>query len=78
MGLQRRRTRQVRVKAQSDRPLFIGIARAADLEQYLRGTEHDEVSSLTYHPFQVDCRASANYHSKLELVVDAIVRIPFE
>ncbi len=44
----------VRVKAHSDRPLFIGIARAADLERYLRGTEHDEVSELTYHPFQVD------------------------
>jgi hypothetical protein len=44
----------VRVKAHSDRPLFIGIARTADLEQYLRGTEHDDVSHLTYHPFQVD------------------------
>jgi hypothetical protein len=44
----------VRVKAHSDRPLFIGIARAAALERYLRGTEHDQVSWLTYHPFQVD------------------------
>jgi hypothetical protein len=44
----------VRVKAHSDRQLFIGIARAADLNRYLRGTEHDEVSGLTYHPFQVD------------------------
>jgi hypothetical protein len=44
----------VRVKAHGDRPLFIGIARAADLERYLRGTEHDEVSELTYQPFQVD------------------------
>jgi hypothetical protein len=44
----------VRVKAHGDRPLFIGIARAADVERYLRGTEHDDVSYLTYHPFQVD------------------------
>ena len=44
----------VRVKAHSVRPLFIGIARAADLTRYLRGTEYDEVSALTYHPFQVD------------------------
>jgi hypothetical protein len=40
----------VRVKARSDRPLFIGIARAADLARYLRSTEHDEVSGLSYHP----------------------------
>jgi hypothetical protein len=45
---------RVRVKGHSDRPLFIGIARAADLDRYLRGTHHDEVSGLSYHPFQVD------------------------
>jgi hypothetical protein len=44
----------VRVQAHSDRPLFIGIARASDLEHYLRTTEHDDVSHLNYHPFQVD------------------------
>jgi hypothetical protein len=44
----------VRVQAQSDRPIFIGIARTADVDRYLRGTEHDDVSGLTYHPFQVD------------------------
>jgi hypothetical protein len=45
---------KVRVKASSDRRVFIGIARAADLERYLRGTEHDDVAGLTYHPFQVE------------------------
>jgi hypothetical protein len=44
----------VRVKAHSDRPIFIGIARAADLDRYLNGTEHDDVANLSYHPFQVD------------------------
>ena len=44
----------VRVKAHSDRPIFIGITRAADLDRYLRGTEHDDVANLSYHPFQVD------------------------
>jgi hypothetical protein len=44
---------KVRVKAHSDRPIFIGIARTADLERYLRGTEHDDVSGLIYNPFQV-------------------------
>jgi len=45
---------RVRVQAQSDRPIFIGIARTADLNRYLHGTEHDDVSGLSYHPFQVD------------------------
>ena len=44
----------VRVEAHSDRPLFIGIARADDLERYLSGIEHDEVSELTYQPSHVD------------------------
>lgn len=44
----------VRVKAQGDRALFLGIARAADVHRYLRGTEHDDVSHLDYRPFQVD------------------------
>lgn len=45
---------RVRVKATSDHPLFIGIARTADLDRYLRSTAHDSVSGLSYHPFQVD------------------------
>jgi hypothetical protein len=44
----------VRVKASSDHALFIGIARASDVERYLAGTEHDDVSGLTYNPFQVN------------------------
>jgi hypothetical protein len=44
----------VRVKAHSDRPLFIGIARASDVNRYLHGTEHDAVSGLTYDPFNVN------------------------
>ena len=45
---------RVRVQANSNRPIFIGIARTADLDRYLRGTEHDDVSGLSYHPFRVD------------------------
>ena len=44
----------VRVKAQGNRALFLGIARAADLQRYLHGVEHDDVSHLDYHPFEVD------------------------
>jgi hypothetical protein len=43
----------VRVKAHDNHPLFVGVARAADLERYLRGTQHDDVSQLSYRPFQV-------------------------
>lgn len=45
---------RVRVQANSNRPIFIAIARTADLDRYLHGTEHDDISGLTYHPFQVD------------------------
>lgn len=45
---------RVRVQATSDRPIFIGIARTTDLNRYLRGTDHDDISGLSYHPFQVD------------------------
>lgn len=43
----------VRVKASGGRPLFIGIAPAADVDRYLRGAGHEDVSGLTYHPFHV-------------------------
>jgi hypothetical protein len=45
---------RVRVQANSDRPIFIGIAPTADLDRYLRGTQHDDISGLNYNPFQVD------------------------
>jgi hypothetical protein len=44
---------RVRVRAHGSRPLFLGIARASDLSRYLGGTEHDDVSHLSYHPFDV-------------------------
>lgn len=43
----------IKVKAQSDRPVFVGIARAADIDRYLRGVDHEDVSGLIYHPFHV-------------------------
>lgn len=51
----------VRVSAHSDRPIFIGIARTADLDRYLRGTAHDDVSQLTYRPFRVDYDHAAGH-----------------
>jgi hypothetical protein len=49
----------VRVKADSDRPLFIGIARADDVERYLHGVANDEVSYLDYRPFRVNYTSTA-------------------
>ena len=43
----------IRVKAHGDHRLFIGIARAADIDRYLGGTQHEDVSGLNYYPFQV-------------------------
>lgn len=43
----------IRVKAHGDHRLFIGIARAADINRYLGGTQHEDVSGLNYHPFEV-------------------------
>jgi hypothetical protein len=52
---------KVRVKAHSNRPIFIGIARTTDLERYLRGTEHDDVSGLTYNPFQISYQHTSGH-----------------
>jgi hypothetical protein len=41
----------IHVKARSDRQLFIGIARAADIDRYLRDVDHEDMSGLIYHPF---------------------------
>ncbi|BDZ57719.1 hypothetical protein GCM10025872_13760 [Barrientosiimonas endolithica] len=35
------------------RPVFVGIARRADVERYLRGTAHDEMSTFTTDPLRV-------------------------
>ena len=36
----------VRVRSESDRPVFVGIAGAADVDRYLEGVEHDVVTDL--------------------------------
>lgn len=45
---------RVRVQAHSNPPIFIGIARSADVDRYLRDVEHDDISGVSYHPFQAD------------------------
>jgi hypothetical protein len=41
----------LRVSGDSDEPLFIGVARTDDVEQYLAGVEYDEVTDFDIDPF---------------------------
>ena len=36
----------VRIRSESDRPVFVGIAAAAEVDRYLEGVEHDVVTDL--------------------------------
>ena len=44
---------RIRVQAYGHRPLFIGIARASDIDRYLNGVEHQDISGLRYYPFYI-------------------------
>jgi hypothetical protein len=44
---------KLRVSAESDSPLFIGIARTDDVERYLTGVEYDEVTDFEVDPFKL-------------------------
>ena len=47
---------KLRVRAESNdgKPVFVGIARTSDVEDYLRGTAHDVVTDVEYDPFDAD------------------------
>jgi Domain of unknown function (DUF4389) len=47
---------QVRLRAEADRPIFIGIARQADVDRYLAGVHRTEVTDVRYSPFKADYR----------------------
>lgn len=47
---------QIRLRAQGDRPVFLGIARQADIDRYLAGVHHTEVTNVRYSPFNADYR----------------------
>ncbi len=48
-----------RIQASSAQPLFVGIARTSDLERYLTGVEHDQITDLDTDPFKVTSRRVA-------------------
>jgi hypothetical protein len=45
---------KLRVKASSDKPLFVGVARRADVDHYLAGVRRSTVEDVSFGPFQVD------------------------
>jgi hypothetical protein len=47
---------QVRLRAQGDRPLFIGIARQSDVDRFLAGVHRTEVTDVRYSPFKAEYR----------------------
>jgi Domain of unknown function (DUF4389) len=49
---------QVRIRAKSERTVFIGIASQADVDRYLSGVAHDEVTNVRYRPFAASYRRS--------------------
>jgi hypothetical protein len=56
---------KLRVKAESNdgKPVFVGIARTADVTDYLRGSSHALVTDVDYSPFHVDYRTSEGERS---------------
>ena len=38
--------------AKGGRPLFVGVARTADVQRWLRGTSYSEVADIDYAPFK--------------------------
>src|SRR3954463_9225370 len=44
-------TVRIRGASATAQPIFIGIARDADVERYLRGVPHDEIDDVDYDPF---------------------------
>ena len=45
-----------RIEASSAQPVFIGIARASDVERYLAGAQYDRITDIDADPFSVTYR----------------------
>ena len=48
----------VRIRAKTSSDVFIGIARQADVDRYLAGVAHEEVTKVNYRPFSASYRLS--------------------
>jgi hypothetical protein len=54
---------ELRVSGESSKPLFIGIARTADVERYLAGVEYDEVTDFDIDPLTLTTERQAGTNS---------------
>lgn len=50
---------RLRIKASSDKPLFVGVGRRADVDRYLAGVAHSTIEDVSYGPFEVSYSAQA-------------------
>ena len=48
---------KLRVKASSDKPLFVGVGRRADVDRYLAGVARSTIEDVSYGPFDVSYSA---------------------
>jgi hypothetical protein len=48
---------RIRATSQTGKPIFVGIARTADVDAYLRGTSHTTVTDVDAAPFRASYRA---------------------
>src|SRR6185312_12962157 len=51
-------TVRVRVHSRGDKPVFVGIARSADVRRYLSGSAHTTVTDVDTSPFHVSYRTA--------------------
>ena len=47
---------RLKVDPHGDRPVFVGIARTADVERYLGATAHSVLTDVNLDPFEADYR----------------------
>ena len=45
---------KLRVRASSDKPLFVGVGRRADVDRYLAGVAQSTVEDVSFGPFDVE------------------------
>lgn len=47
---------RLKVDSRADKPVFVGVARTADVERYLSGSAHSSVTDVELDPFHADYR----------------------
>ena len=53
---------RLQVESRDDKPVFVGIARTSDVENYLQGVSHSTLTDVDTSPFQADYEDHAGDH----------------